>query len=451
MAFLRRKNNDQVSGSIPQPVSKLGPVVQVDHSMKPDTEPASPASIQQGTPNYSVWLQEELSKPFGTSVVDVTNFLILEAFSMRASDIHIDPRSSCLLVRFRIDGVMQEMHQLPKTMESEVISRIKILASLRTDEHQTAQDGRFRLVEHGEIIDVRVSIVPTYHGENAVLRLLAQTTSALTLDALGFSKANQEKIMSAVRRPHGMILATGPTGSGKTTTLYSLINALNSPDVSIITIEDPIEYSVDGVEQIQTNSRTGLTFAAGLRSILRQDPNIIMVGEVRDSETAGIAVNAALTGHLLLTTLHTNDAPTTLPRLLDMKIEPYLIASTVNIAIGQRLLRKICSSCSQEKKMTTEELARIATLLGQPVKQKIFYRGAGCDSCRMSGYQGRIGIHEVLVPNEELRQAVLSKASASTIRSIAKASGMVSMVEDAFEKAAQGLTTVEEVFRIFYE
>jgi type IV pilus assembly protein PilB len=302
-------------------------------------------------------------------------------------------------------------------------------------------------------MDVRVSIVPTYHGENAVLRLLASQSASFSLDKLGFSEHNQKKILQAMQRPYGMVLATGPTGSGKTTTLYTLIRMLNEPGVSIVTIEDPIEYAIDGIEQIQANARTGLTFANGLRSILRQDPNIIMVGEIRDAETAGIAVNTALTGHLVFSTLHTNDAATTLPRLLDMKIETYLIASTVNAAIGQRLVRKICESCKTEKALTAAERKSLSEIVPEALleKSKACYVGKGCEECGGTGFRGRVGIHEVLVPDAVMREAVLHKAPASELKRLAITGGMVPMIEDGFLKVQAGLTTIEEVLRMLYE
>lgn len=302
--------------------------------------------------------------------------------------------------------------------------RVKVLASLRTDEHQAAQDGRFRLRCHesDRFVDLRVSIVPTYHGENVVLRILSDKAENYSLALLGFSEDDQRKITAAIQQPNGMILATGPTGSGKTTTLYTLVKMLNQPEVSILTIEDPIEYSIAHITQMQVNPRVGLTFANGLRSILRQDPNIIMVGEIRDAETASIAVNTALTGHLLLSTLHTNDSATTLPRLLDMGIDPYLVASTVSIAIAQRLVRKICTDC----------------------------RYLGCDACGDTGFAGRVCINEVLVADDTIREAILKKASASDIRKLAIANGMTTMLEDGRHKVREGVTTIEEVLRVVH-
>jgi type IV pilus assembly protein PilB len=357
-------------------------------------------------------------------------------------------------VRFRVDGVLQEVFALPKKIHSEVISRIKILSGLRTDEHQAAQDGRFRLNIDGQSpLDVRVSIAPTYYGENMVLRLLASKAENFTLESLGFSKENQKKIIKAIKKPYGMILATGPTGSGKTTTLYTILQMLNTPEVAIITIEDPVEYAVEGIEQIGVNPRTGLTFAHGLRSILRQDPNVIMVGEIRDSETAGIAVNVALTGHLLLSTLHTNDPATTLPRLLDMKIESYLVASTVHMAIGQRLVRKICEGCKTEEKMTPAQIKSLSEFIPAAAlkKQKVLYTGKGCEACNNTGFIGRIALHEVLVVDEAIKEAILRKGTSTEINNIAKQNGMVTMTQDGLEKAFLGITTIEEVLRVSHE
>jgi type II secretory ATPase GspE/PulE/Tfp pilus assembly ATPase PilB-like protein len=304
-------------------------------------------------------------------------------------------------------------------------------------------------------VDIRVSITPTYFGENAVLRLLADNSTDYTLAALGFSEDDQKKIEAAVRRPYGMILSTGPTGSGKTTTLYTIVKKLNTKDKSIVTIEDPIEYAVPGITQIQINPRSGLTFANGLRSILRQDPNVIMVGEIRDAETASIAVNTALTGHLLLSTLHTNDAATTLPRLLDMGIDAYLVASTVNVAIGQRLVRRICPHCKAphtlteaERESLRESLPTRLRLPGQELPDT-FYQGTGCEHCEGTGYTGRMGVNEVLVVGPEVRDAILRKASATVLKDIAIANGMTTMFEDGFNKAVDGKTSIAEIIRTF--
>lgn len=402
-------------------------------------------------------VEGELALGEKLSIINLIDGIIEHAYAIRASDIHLDPGPDEISVRLRIDGILQDVHTIPKSIHSEVTTRIKILAGLRTDEHQAAQDGRFTItVEDGSAIDMRVSIIPTYYGENIVLRLLVDQAEEYSLEALGFSKDNAKKILQAVKRPYGMILATGPTGSGKTTTLYTILKQINRRDVSIVTIEDPIEYAIPGIEQIQVNPRTGLTFANGLRSILRQDPNVIMVGEIRDSETAGIAVNTALTGHLVLSTLHTNDAATTLPRLLDMKIEPYLIASTVNIAIGQRLVRKICVHCKKQFHMSQVERDSFKNSL-KDVSPGFFsddmpmYKGTGCEKCNHTGYFGRMGIHEVLFPDGAIRDAVLSKAPASEIRRLAIKQGMITILEDGLTKVKAGLTTPEEILRMFYE
>lgn len=399
-------------------------------------------------------VEEELKKGDKLSIINLVNGLMNRAYTSDASDIHIDPEETRVVVRLRIDGVLHDIFVLPKEIQPEVMTRLKVLSNLRTDEHQAAQDGRFRIsVATGESVDIRVSIVPTYYGENAVLRLLVEKAASFTLETIGFSETDFKKVKSAISKPYGMILATGPTGSGKTTTLYAILKILNTREVSVVTIEDPIEYAVSGINQIQANIRTGLTFATGLRSILRQDPNIVMVGEIRDEETAGIAVNAALTGHLLLSTLHTNDAPTTLPRLLDMKVEPFLIASTVNIAIGQRLIRTICLNCKIQKKLSEVELKSITDIV--PVKllegKLDFYYGKGCAKCDESGYKGRIGVHEVMEINEELREGIMARKNADQIREIAIKNGMTTMLEDGFKKALAGITTIEEVLRVVHE
>lgn len=398
-------------------------------------------------------VEQELTNGHNLSIIKLVDNLIEYAHSVRASDIHLDPDETGMRVRLRIDGVLDDTFTFPKQIRSEVISRIKVMSGMRTDEHQVAQDGRFRSIfEDIGAIDIRVSIAPTYFGENAVLRLLSDKSEQFTLDTLGFSASDKDKITKAIHRSHGMILSTGPTGSGKTTTLYTLIKVLNKPGVSITTVEDPIEYAVEGINQIQVNPRTGLSFSNGLRSILRQDPDIIMVGEIRDSETASIAVNTSLTGHLLLSTLHTNDSATTLPRLLDMGIEPYLIASTVNIVIGQRLVRKLCGHCKTKKTLTaTEHKSLESVLSASDADIKHSYHGEGCDKCNTTGYCGRLGIYEVMLVDGEIREAFLRKSPSGEIKAIARANGMTTMIEDGLKKAEEGLTTIEEVLRVINE
>ncbi|MBD3251371.1 type II secretion system protein GspE, partial [Candidatus Uhrbacteria bacterium] len=320
----------------------------------------------------------------------------------------------------------------------------------RTDEHLMAQDGRFRIDFDGQEVDLRVSIIPTYHEENVVLRLLVGGAKALQLEELGFSPRDLKIIQNHIRKPYGMILATGPTGSGKTTTLYSVLQILNSRDVSIVTIEDPIEFAIQGVTQIQVSVQTNLTFAQGLRSIVRQDPDIILVGEIRDTETAGIAVNAAMTGHMLLSTLHTNDAATTLPRLLDMKVEPFLIATTVNVVIGQRLVRKLCTSCREQYHVSKEELDSMADVIHAKYLKNVrdVYRAKGCSVCNHTGYSKRTGVYEVLEVSDKIRELIKRRASADELRKQAVAEGMVTMLEDGFRKVAEGVTSIEEILRV---
>jgi len=415
-------------------------------------------------------IQEEVDKGANISIISVIDYLVHSASNMGASDIHIDPSAKTLRVRFRVDGVLEDVCELPKTIHNEIISRIKILSRLRTDEHNAAQDGRFRavLVDTTDNIDIRVSIMPTHHGENAVLRLLSDHSQIFALENLGFGPKDIEKIVRAMKKTSGMILVTGPTGSGKTTTLYTIIKMLKSPENSIVTLEDPIEYAIEGIEQIQVNQRAELTFANGLRSILRQDPDIIMVGEIRDKETAEIAIHAALTGHLVLSTLHTNDAPTTLPRLSEMGIPAFLVASTVNVIVAQRLVRKICQDCIESYTLNKDEMEQlekqvnltsiIQTLEKEGIITKkqakeslLFYRGKGCKKCGNEGYKGRLGIYEVMEVDHEISEMILKGTSGGEMQQKAKEKGMITILEDGFIKAKTGITTIEEILRVTKE
>lgn len=401
-------------------------------------------------------IEKQLVKPIEEiSIVNLVNLFIYYAFVARASDVHLEPMAAKLRVRFRIDGILHDIFDkifVTKELQHEIVSRIKVMSGLRTDEHFTPQDGRFRMEPDGVgAIDVRVSIAPTNHGENAVLRLLAET-QAFMLGDLAFLPEEHKKVERAIRKPYGMILANGPTGSGKTTTLYTILKTLNTSQVSIVTVEDPVEYSLEGVTQIQVDPKVGLTFATGLRSILRQDPNVIMVGEIRDQETANIAVNAALTGHLLLSTLHTNDSATTFPRMIDMGVPPFLLASTVNIAMGQRLVRTICVKCRIERKLSKTELESVKELVpSTELGTDTFYVGKGCTECNESGYLGRTAIREVLEVNENIRILIMKKASSQEIKEAAVRNGMKTMLESGIEKARQGITSLEEVMRIIHE
>jgi len=391
-----------------------------------------------------------------TRIVDT---ILDYAYNNKASDIHIEPHDKKVVVRFRIDGVLHDVVFLPKDIHSFIVTRIKILTKLRTDEHRAAQDGRLDFMADNNRVDVRVSIVPVSDGEKIVMRLLSEKSRQFKLVELGLEKDDLKKVKRGFSRPYGMILATGPTGSGKTTTLYAILKILNTREVNIATIEDPVEYDMEGINQIQVNPKTNLTFVKGLRSILRQDPDIVMVGEIRDDETASIAINSAMTGHLVLSTLHTNDAPTTLPRLLEMKIEPFLIASTVNVAIAQRLVRKIHQSCMESYLPDQEELKNIKGIIGEERFKKFgmdkkgfrLYRSEGCKLCNHTGYEGRIGIFEVLEMTEEIRQLIMKKANSDDIRRTAITEGMTTMLEDGLSKAIRGITSIEEILRATQE
>lgn len=379
-------------------------------------------------------------------ITEIIDGIINRAAEERASDIHLVPEENHLRVRLRIDGLLQDATPLPIAGHPEVIARLKILAGLRTDEHQTPQDGRFRARTKAGPVDVRVAVAPTHRGENAVLRLLSGQPEAFDLETLGMSAADRSLVERAVQKPSGLILATGPTGSGKTTTLYALTAQRNVGGVAVTTIEDPVEYAIPGVTQIPVNPRSGLTFATGLRSILRQDPDVIMVGEVRDAETAALAAGAALTGHLVLTTLHTSDAVTALPRLLDLKVEPYLVATAVNLVVGQRLARRICAHCREPTAPTPLERERLAGLWSNALPHS-FFRGRGCPECRGTGYHGRVGLYEVLALDDDLREAVMRRAPASELRLLAEIQGLKSLAADGFSKVETGLTTAEEIIR----
>lgn len=386
-------------------------------------------------------------------IAKIVDLLITYAYRDKASDIHIEPEEDNLLIRFRIDSVLHDVLNLNKQLQPRVVTRIKVLSNLATDEHLSAQDGKMRMKIDGENLDIRVSVLPVADGEKVVLRLLSSRFRTFSFEDLGLAKKDHKKVTDSINKAYGMILSTGPTGSGKTTTIYSILKILNTRDKNITTIEDPIEYRVKGVNQIQLNTKTGLTFANGLRSILRQDPNIIFVGEIRDSETAGIAVNAALTGHLVLSTLHTNDSATTLPRLIDMKVEPFLVAATVNIIIAQRLVRNICSVCKTKEIIQRQTLAKtipqktITKHFGRETKISV-YKGQGCSICHFTGYSGRVGIFEVMEISEKIKRLIIEKQDSDTIKREAVAEGMTTMLDDGLQKAISGITTIEEVLRV---
>ncbi len=433
-------------------------------------------------------------------IAKTVNLLIEYAIKEGASDVHIEPREQLVQIRYRVDGVLKEANTLPRNLMLALVSRIKIMANLKIDEHRKPQDGRFKIQTASGTVALRVSTLPTMDGEKVVMRLLNESSRALTLEELGFGSSPLEKMDRAMHQPHGMILVTGPTGSGKSTTLYSILTSLNSPKVNISTVEDPVEYRIQGVNQTQVNPKAGMTFASGLRALLRQDPNIIMVGEVRDGETSDLAIQAALTGHLVLSTLHTNNAATTLPRLLDMGAEPFLIASTVRVVVGQRLVRKLCTNCRQNYSPDEKELAKLnqefyleryLPLINESLKLDLernskkknkskdedkkegkksqdstknlapsevdlnnlalFKPGEGCDECDGEGYSGRMGIYEVLEIDETISKLIVGNATSDDIQHQAIENGMMTMQLDGFMKALNGVTAIEEVLRVTRE
>jgi len=380
-------------------------------------------------------------------VIRLVNQLISRAIDSRASDIHIEPLQNRMLVRYRIDGILREVASPPTRLRAAIISRVKIMAKLNIAERRLPQDGRIRLAVQGKEFDFRVSTMPTLHGEAVVMRILDRSSLVHELSALGFLEDSLEPFLKVLEHPQGILLVTGPTGSGKTTTLYTCLMRLNAPERKLFTVEDPIEYQLEGVNQIQVKPQIGLTFAHVLRSILRQDPDIIMVGEMRDLETAQIAVQAALTGHLVLSTLHTNSAAGTVTRLLDMGVEDYLVTSTVNGVLAQRLVRKLCPHCRE----AYEALPELATQLRLPIKEgakPTLYRPRGCERCQGAGYYGRIAVLEFLPLSDEIRRLVLHRATAQEIHRAGIAEGMRSMYEDGMHKAVQGITSIEEVLRV---
>lgn len=418
-------------------------------------------------------------------IAQTVNLLLEYAIRAGASDIHIEPREDYVQVRYRIDGILREANKLPRNVLAALVSRIKILSNLKIDERRVPQDGRFKVTVGGKMYAMRVSTLPITDGEKVVMRVLDESNKALTLEQLGYWGYALNSINAAIKQPHGMILVTGPTGSGKSTSLYSTLSLLNSPTVNISTVEDPVEYRITGTNQTQVNPKAGMTFVAGLRALLRQDPNIIMVGEIRDGETADLAVQAALTGHLVFSTLHTNNAATCLPRLLDMGIEPFLIASTVRAVVGQRLVRRLCPKCKQQYKpdaaeiktiaemfklTTKESLERLSELeqdavkggIGEDIGTDTAIKGStitqlwrakpdGCDNCGHSGYKGRMGIYEVLANTVEVQKLITANATSNTIQEQAIADGMVTMQVDGLIKALRGQTSIEEILRVTRE
>jgi type IV pilus assembly protein PilB len=382
-------------------------------------------------------------------IVRLVNSLITQAVVSRVSDIHVEPREKELKIRCRVDGVLTDINSFPKRMQSAIISRFKIMADLDIAERRVAQDGRFSIKIDNKEIDLRISTLPTIYGEKVVIRILDKSRGLLSMEELGMLPAALAKFRKVITHPYGIILVTGPTGSGKTTTLYSVLSDLNSPEKNIITLEDPVEYTLNGVNQVQLNIKAGLSFANGLRSVLRQDPDIIMVGEIRDSETAKIATQSAMTGHLVLSTLHTNTAASTLARLMEMGIEPFLVSSSVVGIIAQRLVRRLCSECKEHYRPSNEMIEKLGFINkeGEPI---VFFKPVGCPVCGNTGYRGRLAVHEVLFMSPRIRDMVSIKATADRIQKVAIEDGMMTLREDGMRKVALGLTSLEEVLRVVF-
>ncbi len=394
----------------------------------------------------------------GLPIVSIVDNIISYAVTSRASDIHLEIFDADFLVRYRIDGILHEMIRLPKEIQPAIIARVKILSNLKLDEHQKPQDGRFRASISGNVIDARVSVMPTLYGEKIAMRILPATSRPFSFEELGFFEDHVKILNENLKKAFGMLLVTGPTGSGKTTTLYAMISLLNKPEVNIVTVEDPIEFGIANVNQTQINPDAGITFAAGLRAIVRQDPNVVMVGEIRDRETAEIAVHSALTGSLVLSTLHTNNAPTSIPRLLDIGIQPFLAAAVLNVVAAQRLVRRVCLDCIASYKPDETTIQSIRQeLVNLKIKDsfrapKLLYKGEGCPACNYLGYKGRIGIYEIMPISESVRKFIVSpNFTLDGLETLAKQEGMLSMFEDGLRKAERGITTIEEVLRVIRE
>ncbi len=450
--------------------------------LEPEIYVTTPENIEEKIKKYHKKLKTELGfsskeekekkekglkeKGEQISTINLVNKLLEHAIFQEASDIHIEPEEKKIIVRYRIDGILHDVMTLPKSTHNGIVARIKILSNLKIDEHRLPQDGRFKIYNKKYKISFRVSIIPTFNGEKIVMRLLNEDARILNLEELGFQQKALKKLERNIKKPHGEILVTGPTGSGKTTTLYTILNILNTPGVNISTIEDPIEYHIERINQSQVNPKIGYTFAKGLRAFLRQDPDIIMVGEVRDEETAQIATHAAMTGHLVLSTLHTNDTISTIYRLNNMGVPFYLISSTLNLIIAQGLVRKICPNCIKsynlskktekdlEKQFNTKEI--IKTMQKENVISKgqkklsdlLFYKGKGCKQCDHTGYKGRVGVYEVLENTEDFSNLILKQARKKELKEQARKDGLINMAEDAFMKARNGVTTIDEIIRV---
>jgi type IV pilus assembly protein PilB len=429
-------------------VATRGDVVQaIDRFQRADSDLDDlSASIDTAEDNQDLASVKEVLED--APIVKFVNLLITQAIQDRASDIHIEPAEKELRVRFRIDGVLHEVMRSPKSIQSGVISRLKIMAELNIAERRVPQDGRLSVNTNGKKIDLRVATLPTVWGEKVVMRVLDNSTAMLTLADLGFSQNNYERYSQSFGKPYGMILVTGPTGSGKSTTLYATLNIVSTPEKNVITVEDPVEYRIPLINQVQVNNKAGLTFAAALRSILRSDPDIVLIGEIRDHETAQIAVEAALTGHLVLSTLHTNDAPSAITRLTEMDLEPFLVGSAIDAVLAQRLARRLCTKCKEAYTPTAESLVanRYPWTRDEPLPT--LYRPIGCSNCSKTGYKGRLALHEVMVVSEDVERMAVERASAAAIGKVAREQGMTTLRDDGMRKVGEGVTSFEEILRV---
>jgi type II secretory ATPase GspE/PulE/Tfp pilus assembly ATPase PilB-like protein len=397
-------------------------------------------------------IQLEEYDPETTDVTALLTEVVTEAYHNAASDIHIEPEEEDIVIRFRVDGLLRVMRKFNKALQKQLVFKIKVDSKLRTDQHFAPQDGRISFLIDEIKLDTRISILPTSHGEKVVIRLLSKEGKNFSLETLGMQDQQLEKVRKSYQKPYGMIISAGPTGSGKTTTLYSVLDILNSRDRNITTVEDPVEYEMTGVNQVQINVKADLTFANGLRAILRQDPDIIMVGEIRDSETARIAINAAMTGHLVLSTIHTNDSITTIPRLIDMGVEPFLVASTLNVVVAQRLVRKLCETCKTEKKVDDilyDELKKVRPDIAEVLeKGAVHFVSQGCQVCNNTGYKGRIGIYEVLELTESMRKMIVASKDVDAMFKLAREEGLTLIMEDGIKKVHQGVVSISELIRV---
>lgn len=469
--FIKKKTGLKIIPCLATQESIQAALHQYEKSLKAEFGDILTGEVQPGNTKQDEESAEALAS--GLPIIRIVDTLLKHAILQSASDIHIEPDEKEVHVRYRIDGVLHETMTLPKDTAAGIVARIKVLANLKLDEHRIPQDGRFKIEKDDYKISFRVSLLPVFDGEKVVMRLLDEGAKGLTLEKMGLSGKALESVHREIKKPNGMILVTGPTGSGKTTTLYTIMDILNTAEVNISTVEDPVEYRMPRVNQTQINPKVGMTFAAGLRSLLRQDPDIIMVGEIRDSETLEIALNAAMTGHLVLSTLHTNSAAAALPRMLDMGAEPFLIASTANVIIAQRLVRKLCADCRKPYQLDEKQLVslgksydvdalfvtmqknpEISKIIGsaKSLREATFYSIGGCDQCGGEGYRGRLGIYEALEMETNIRKLVTHSATSEEIETVArKENGMYTMVEDGFLKAVQGMTTLEEIMRVTKE